>query len=73
MRRAFGELPLECEIADELRGRIRRCSFAECDWADAVTACMMYLRGLIGDEIRNRGWVTLPESADFSWGCLLAL
>jgi RNA polymerase sigma-70 factor (ECF subfamily) len=57
--------------ADELRSRVMRCSFAECNLADAVVACIMYLRGLIGDEIRRRGWVKLPDRADFSWGCLL--
>ncbi len=59
------------ENADELRSRIMRCSFAQCNFADAVAACVMYLRGLIGNAIRDRAWVRLPEKADFSWGCML--
>jgi len=57
--------------AADLRQRIARCSFAECSFADAVTACVMLVRATIGAEVRSRQWVQVPAAADLSWGYML--
>jgi len=57
--------------AADLRRRIARCSFAGCDFADAVTACVMLVRGAIGAEVRRRGLAETPPAADLSWGYMI--
>ena len=57
--------------ADDLRKRALHCSFAGCNFSDSVLAFLMYLEGLVKEAISERGWVNLPEEADFSWGALI--
>ena len=60
------------EGADALRQRILHCSFADCNFSDSVFASFWCAEGLIVEEIKARGGLETPESADFSWGVLLA-
>jgi len=59
------------EGASDLRRRIARCSFSGCDFADAVTGCVMLVRGTIGAEVRRRGLAETPPAADLSWGYMI--
>ena len=71
---AIGER-IACEItdaADDLRQRMLRCSFAECNFSDSVSLCIGYVQNLLSAEIHARGWVAFPEQADFSWGVAFA-
>jgi RNA polymerase sigma-70 factor (ECF subfamily) len=56
--------------ADDLRERMVRCSFAECDFNDSVGLCMRFVEGLVAEAIRKRERVEFPEKADFSWGMI---
>jgi hypothetical protein len=57
--------------AADLRRRVARCSFSGCNFADAVTACVMLVRGAIASEVCRRGLGTVPPAADLSWGYFL--
>ena len=59
------------DAADDLRRRAVRCSFADCYFADSVSVFITYLEGMIKHTITERGWITLPDEADFSWGALI--
>jgi len=56
--------------ADDLRGRMVRCSFTDCNFSDSVELCMTLAGDLVGEVIGKRGWVTFPGKADFSWGLM---
>jgi hypothetical protein len=58
------------DVADDLRKRMVRCSFAECDFSDSVHLCVSFANALVGEEIRRRGWVKFPDRADFAWGIM---
>ena len=52
--------------ADDLRNRAAHCSFADCNFEDAVLAFWTVLDGLVKESISHRNWVTLPAEADFA-------
>ena len=57
--------------ADDLRKRAAHCSFADCNFEDAVLAFWTVLDGLVKEEIARRSWVTLPAEADLAWGTMI--
>ncbi len=59
------------DAADDLRARLVRCSFADCDFTESVYLCVCLAADLVSEAIRKREWVRFPERADFSWGVLL--
>ncbi len=59
------------DAADDLRARLVRCSFADCDFTESVYLCVCLAAELVSEAIRKREWVRFPELADFSWGVLL--
>ena len=58
------------DAAGDLRDRMLRCSFAECDFSDSVGLCIALAENLVADAIRKRGWVEFPDKADFAWGVM---
>jgi len=58
------------DAAGDLRERMTRCSFAECDFSDSVGLCMGLAQDLVGQAISKHEWVEFPDKADCSWGIM---
>ena len=59
------------EAANDLRRRAVHCSFADCNFADAVFVFFSYLQNLVKQAIDERKWTAFPDEADFTWGALI--
>ncbi len=61
------------KAAEDLRARLARCSFADCNYQDSAALCIGLAVDVLAEAINERGWVRFPPQAGLEWGLAFVL